>query len=157
MYISGRLTWTRLQQQQEQRYPVLTVQAVFACVQTKVWLPILGIFNVRTDVSACDYTRGLCGHRKRVCTESCLWEKNPLPHRGIEPASAACRSDALPTELHPHPIVIVITTIVITTTTLLHYRCRRYYQRRCCQHCSQLQGRTMTKLTEMRTFKSADW
>ena len=38
-------------------------------------------------------------------TESALevgsGEKNPLPHRGIEPASAACRSDALPTELHP--------------------------------------------------------
>ena len=29
--------------------------------------------------------------------------KNILPHRGIEPASAACRSDALATELHPHP------------------------------------------------------
>ena len=41
---------------------------------------------------------GVYGHRKRVCTESWLWEKNPLPHRGIEPASAACRSDALPTE-----------------------------------------------------------
>ena len=40
---------------------------------------------------------------KRVSTESCLWEKNPLQHWGIEPASAACRSDALPTELHPHP------------------------------------------------------
>ena len=30
-----------------------------------------------------------------------LGEKNPLPDRGIDPASAACRSDALPTELHP--------------------------------------------------------
>ena len=27
-------------------------------------------------------------------------KKNPLPHQGIEPASAECRSDALPTELH---------------------------------------------------------
>ena len=37
----------------------------------------------------------------RTPEESALkvdWEKNPLPHRGIEPASAACRSDALPTE-----------------------------------------------------------
>ena len=31
----------------------------------------------------------------RVCTESWLWEKNPLPHWGIEPASVAWRSDAL--------------------------------------------------------------
>ena len=44
---------------------------------------------------------GVYGHRKRICTESWQWEKNPLPHRGIEPAWAACRSDALPTELHP--------------------------------------------------------
>ena len=31
----------------------------------RVW-----IFNVRTDVDACDCTRGLYGHRKRVCTGS---------------------------------------------------------------------------------------
>ena len=30
-------------------------------------------------------------------------EKTPLPHRGTDPASAACRFDALPTELHPRP------------------------------------------------------
>ena len=29
------------------------------------------------------------GHRERVCTESWFQEKNPLPHWGIEPASAA--------------------------------------------------------------------
>ena len=52
-------------------------------------LPVFGIFNVRTDIDACDCTRGLCGHRKRVCTGSwLLWEINPLPHRGLEPASA---------------------------------------------------------------------
>ena len=27
-----------------------------------------------------------------------------MPHRGIEPAPSACRSDAQPTELHPHLI-----------------------------------------------------
>ena len=32
---------------------------------------------------------------KRVRTESWPWEKNPLPHRRIEPASAAWRSDGL--------------------------------------------------------------
>ena len=31
----GRFTWVRLQQPQEQRYPLLTVRAVFSCVQTK--------------------------------------------------------------------------------------------------------------------------
>ena len=44
------------------------------------------------------------GHCKRVCTESWLWVKNPLPHWGTEPGSVACQSDALPTELHPHPL-----------------------------------------------------
>ena len=34
------------------------------------------------------------GHRKRVRTESGLWEKKTFSHRGIEPASAVCRSDA---------------------------------------------------------------
>ena len=97
---SDRLTWVRLQQPQEQRYPFLTVRAVFSWVQTKVWLQMLGTFNVLTDVNACDCTRGLYGHHEKVCTECWLWEKNPLPHRGIEPASAAWRSDTLPTELH---------------------------------------------------------
>ena len=63
-----------------------------------------GIFNVRIDVNACGCTRGCTDTCKRVCTESRLWEKNPLPHRGIEPALVACRSYALPTELHPHPL-----------------------------------------------------
>ena len=34
------------------RYPVLSVCAVFSSVQTMLWLPVLGIFNVRTDVDA---------------------------------------------------------------------------------------------------------
>ena len=60
------------QQLREQRYPFLSVCAVFSCVQTMVWLPVFGIFNVRADVDAYDRTRGLCGHRekKKVCTES---------------------------------------------------------------------------------------
>ena len=49
----------------------------------------LGIFNARTDVDACDCTRGLYGHRKRVCTESRIREKSPLPHQGLEPASVS--------------------------------------------------------------------
>ena len=42
-------------------------------------------------------------HHRGVCTESWLWEKNPLPHQGIKPTSAACRSNALPTGWHPCP------------------------------------------------------
>ena len=65
---SGRLT----QQPQEHCYPLLSVCVVFSCVQTVVWLAVLGIFNVNTNVDASHCTRGLHGHRKRVCTGSAL-------------------------------------------------------------------------------------
>ena len=54
-----------------------------------VWLPVFGIFHVRTDVDACDCTRGLYGDRNKVCTGSLLWEKCALPRRGLEPASVS--------------------------------------------------------------------
>ena len=43
--------------------------------------------------------------RKRVCTESWLWKENPLPHQGIEPVSAAWRSDALTSWATSHPFL----------------------------------------------------
>ena len=52
-----------------------------------VWLPAFGIFNVHTAIDTCDCTRGLYRHCKRGCTGSWLWEKNPLPHLGLKPAS----------------------------------------------------------------------
>ena len=64
-----------------------------------------GIFNVHTDVNA--------RHCTRVCTgtvrESALKidfriKISCMPHWWIEYASPTCRSDALSTELHPHPI-----------------------------------------------------
>ena len=61
------------------------------------------LFIVRTDVNVCDCTRGCTDTRKRVCAESWLWEENPLPHRGIEPASAAWRSDSLTNWATSHP------------------------------------------------------
>ena len=57
------------------------------------------IFNVYTDVNACNCTRG-CTDTVRESALKVDLEKNPLPHRRIEPASAACWSDGLPTELH---------------------------------------------------------
>ena len=55
------------------------------------------IFNVRTDLN---------GYTLRESALKVVFgtDKNPLPHRGIVNASAACRSDALPTELHPQPV-----------------------------------------------------
>ena len=81
--------------------------AVFLCAQTiMVWLPVFGIFLVHTDVDACICTLGLHGHRKTVCNGSWLWEKNPLPHWGLEPASVlhlAFQSDALTNWAIPAP------------------------------------------------------
>ena len=119
---SGRLTWLRLQQLQEQCYPFRTVCVIFLCIQTKVWLPGLGIFHMRTDVNArnCTWLAVVCVCLCAfvcacvcmcvcVCVHACmsvrthwsrLWKKNPLLHRGIEPASTVCQFGALPTELH---------------------------------------------------------
>ena len=81
-----------------------TVQAGCFSVSIIQWTLDMdsGIFNMHTDVNACDCMWGCIDTIKRVCTESWLWEKNPLQHWGIEPASAACQSNALPTVLHPH-------------------------------------------------------
>ena len=60
------------------------------------------ISNMRADVNECYCTQGCTDTCKRVCTRSWLWEKNPLPHWGIEPASVVWWSDAVPNELQPH-------------------------------------------------------
>ena len=67
----------KAQQPQEQRYPVLSVYAVFSGVQTLVWLLVSGICKVCTDVDACNCTQGLYGHCKRACTEILTGRKMP--------------------------------------------------------------------------------
>ena len=74
----------KAQQLQEQAYPFLSVRAVFPCVQTIVWLPVFRIFNACTDVMHSAAHGG--------CTGSWLWQKNPLLHWGLEPASVLCLS-----------------------------------------------------------------
>ena len=54
------------------------VCAQFLCVLTTVWLPLLSIVKMCTDVSACSCTGGLYKHCKSVCIRSWPWEKNPL-------------------------------------------------------------------------------
>ena len=80
-----------------------------------------GIFNVGTDVNACDCTRE-CTDTIRESALKDNWEKNPLPHRGFEPASAAFWSDALPVEKHPHqssPVTDVTYTITLLTECVM--------------------------------------
>ena len=59
----------------ESRYPTYGTGLVFYFMDYE-------IFNVRMNINACDCTWGCTAHRKRVCTASWLWEKNPFPHRG---------------------------------------------------------------------------
>ena len=77
-----------------------------------------GIFNVRTDVNACDCTRGCTDTLKEPAMKVTSGRKNPLPRRGIEPATAACRSDALPTDLHPHAVRPLTRTSCLQRTRL---------------------------------------
>ena len=102
------LTWVvflgKAQQPQEQRYPFLRVCAVFLCVKTMVRLPVFWIFNMCTDVDACNCTWGMYWHHKRVCTESWLWDKNLSPTSTLHPNF---QSDALPTELSPLPWLLM--------------------------------------------------
>ena len=52
--------------------------SISVCPNNGIAASVWDFYNVHTDADACDCTRGLCGHRKRVCTGSWLWEKNPL-------------------------------------------------------------------------------
>ena len=67
------------------------VWALSPCVQTILWLTILWLFNIQTDVNKYDCTLGLCKHHRRIsqCWKLVLGTKNPLVHQGVEPASAA--------------------------------------------------------------------
>ena len=99
---SGCLTWVRHSSRRSSVPIPISICIVFTCIQTMAWRPVFGIFNVRTGVGASDSTLGLCRYRKRVCTGSWFWEKNSLPHRGLETASVlrlAFQSVSLPAEL----------------------------------------------------------
>ena len=65
------------QQPQEQRYPFLSVCAVFSYVRTMVWLPVFGICNVHVD--AYDCMRVLYGHRESPLKVE-LGRKIPCKH-----------------------------------------------------------------------------
>ena len=51
--------------------PISVCSIVIVCPIIVIVMTVrVGDFNVRTDVGAYDYARGLHGHRKRVCTGS---------------------------------------------------------------------------------------
>ena len=61
------------------------------------------VFSVRTDVNACDRTRGCTDTVRESALKVASGRKNHLSHRGIARTSVVCLSDAIPTELHPYP------------------------------------------------------
>ena len=51
---------------------------------------------------------GVCGHRKRVCNESCFWEKNPYRTGETKvlwwrAGPALCQLSYIPTHTYPNP------------------------------------------------------
>ena len=92
----------------ESRYPTYGAWWVFECFHNPSNSDMdYGIFNVRTDVNAGNCTRGCTDtvRESALKVDSRRKKKKNLPRRGIKPASAACRSDALPTGLHLHRLV----------------------------------------------------
>ena len=75
--IWDRLTWVRLQQSQEQRYPFQTVRAVFSCIQTKVWLQALRIFDVRKMLMRVTAHEGCTDTVRESALKVDSWRKIP--------------------------------------------------------------------------------
>ena len=84
---SRRLTWARHSSRKS------SATHSYHCVQyfrvSKQWYncQCLGFLTCAQKSRNAVAHKGLYGHRKRVCTGSRLWEKNPLPNWGHEPAS----------------------------------------------------------------------
>ena len=62
---------------------------------------------MRTDVNAYGCTQGCVDIVRKPSLKVDFGGKNPLPHQGLEPTSAAYLSDALSTKLLPPPTVSV--------------------------------------------------
>ena len=62
------------------------------------------ILNVSTNINACDCTRGYTDTARDSAPQVDCEKRIPCRTGGIEPAPVACRSHALPVELHPHPL-----------------------------------------------------
>ena len=87
----------------ESCYPTYGACWVFQCFHNPPNSDMdYGIFIVRTDINAYDCTRGFTDIVRESAPKVDSRRKILCRTGGFEPASAACRSDALPTELHPH-------------------------------------------------------
>ena len=85
----------------EHCFPFVPACAIYVGVQTMVWLPVFGIFNMRLTVVACDCTCWLYEHCNKVCTGGWIWDKVLISLAVLGTWTQAFQSDALPTELSP--------------------------------------------------------
>ena len=117
-------------------YSTCSASLVFLCFHTQPNFDMdYTIVNMCTLViNACGYTWRYTD-TIRVCIESCLWKKFPLPHQRIKSASATCRSDAVPAEVLtltvPHPPCIMYQYYLprhfsVNSKSELLFFCRRF-------------------------------
>ena len=93
-----------------------TAMGSISCVQTMVWLPVMGILNVRTDVDACDCTRGCTDTIRESALETdSRREKKPCCNGDLNPhqcctwpfspmlCQLSCMSSYFPDGFHTMP------------------------------------------------------
>ena len=82
----GNSGWVMLQQQQQQRYTRSWQHVQYFCGSKQQYgCQRLGYLTLCVDSNhKCTCIAG-CANTARVCTESWLWEKNPLPRWGVKP------------------------------------------------------------------------
>ena len=106
---SGSLTWVRKSSRRSRAYThSCHACSISVCPNSGTAGSVWGLLTCGQTLVRAIARGGLYGHRKRVCTESGLLDCNPLPPRGLEPASAlrrAFQSDALPTEPSLYPFL----------------------------------------------------
>ena len=100
---SGRLHWVRHRSRKSSATHSYQCVEYFRVSKQRYGCRVWGFFYVHTDVDARDCTRGGGGGCADTVIESALEadseEKNPLSHRGLEPASVlhpAFQPDTLP-------------------------------------------------------------
>ena len=96
--------------------PFLPVCTVFLCAQTMVWLPVLGIFNVHTEVQHASAALSTAH------TESWLWEKNTFMSRGVKTCVSGTPGPMLnwPSHIPAQMLVILL---------YIHLICSSYHMR----------------------------
>ena len=73
---------------------------------------------MQTNVNAWDCTCGCTDTVRESALKVDSGRKIPRRTGGSKPASATCRSDALPTELHPHVVVVAAIAVAVANAVV---------------------------------------